>query len=222
MLPTSFALVGKTLAQADSIARTLDPELDPIELLQVDSLELMLREAERRLTPNALSTYAFTQLAPLARLPRRIGQVADRLEEGTLRIGIAPTRLEGLEAVLRGAANRIGAALIVSALLVSSALMARVNDALGRRVRALLRSRPLHALEDHPDSREPVEQAGPSDAVAKMTRRQAPPSPDNGGGSCRRRYDGIRAVGSALTGALPAGHHSPSTEPPPSNSRPPR
>jgi predicted unusual protein kinase regulating ubiquinone biosynthesis (AarF/ABC1/UbiB family) len=28
-LPTSFALVGKTLAQADSIARTLDPELDP-------------------------------------------------------------------------------------------------------------------------------------------------------------------------------------------------
>lgn len=28
-LPTSFALVGKTLAQADTIARTLDPELDP-------------------------------------------------------------------------------------------------------------------------------------------------------------------------------------------------
>ena len=29
-LPTSFALVGKTLAHADSIARVLDPELDPI------------------------------------------------------------------------------------------------------------------------------------------------------------------------------------------------
>src|SRR5215211_5292866 len=29
-LPTSFALVGKTLAQADSIARTLDPQLDPV------------------------------------------------------------------------------------------------------------------------------------------------------------------------------------------------
>ena len=130
MLPTSFALVGKTLAQADSIARTLDPDLDPIELLQADSLELMLREAERRLTPTELSSYAFTQLAPLARLPRRIGQVADRLETGTLRIGIVPTKLESLEAVLRGAANRIGAALIVAALLVSSALMARVNDAI--------------------------------------------------------------------------------------------
>jgi ubiquinone biosynthesis protein len=30
-LPTTFALVGKTLAQADSIARVLYPELDPIE-----------------------------------------------------------------------------------------------------------------------------------------------------------------------------------------------
>src|SRR6185312_5218914 len=33
-LPTSFALVGKTLAQADSIARVLDPELDPIGLME--------------------------------------------------------------------------------------------------------------------------------------------------------------------------------------------
>ena len=33
-LPTSFALVGKTLAQADAIARALDPELDPIALLR--------------------------------------------------------------------------------------------------------------------------------------------------------------------------------------------
>ncbi|MDQ3778630.1 MAG: AarF/UbiB family protein [Actinomycetota bacterium] len=127
-LPTSFALVGKTLAQADSIARTLDESLDPIELLRDDSLALMLNEGERRLAPNELMTYAYTQLAPLARLPRRIGQVADRLEEGTLRVGIVPAKLETLEGVVRGAANRVGAALIVAALLVSSALMARVND----------------------------------------------------------------------------------------------
>jgi ubiquinone biosynthesis protein len=36
-LPTAFALVGKTLSQADSIARTLEPELDPIELLEEGS-----------------------------------------------------------------------------------------------------------------------------------------------------------------------------------------
>jgi predicted unusual protein kinase regulating ubiquinone biosynthesis (AarF/ABC1/UbiB family) len=109
-LPTSFALVGKTLAQADSIARALDPDLDPIALLREDALELMLAEAEKRLTPTELSSYAFSQLGPLARLPRRVGQIADRLHTGTLRIGISPTGLEELEAVVRSAANRIGAA----------------------------------------------------------------------------------------------------------------
>jgi hypothetical protein len=50
----------------------------------------MLREAERRLAPTELAGYAFTQLGPLARLPRRVGQIADRLETGTLRVGITP------------------------------------------------------------------------------------------------------------------------------------
>ena len=129
-LPTSFALVGKTLSQADSIARTLDPSMDPIELLRTDALELMLREGERRLAPTEFASYAFTQLSPLARLPRRIGQIADHVEEGTLRIGITPANLEELEGVMRSAANRIGAAIIVAGLLLASAWMARVNDAI--------------------------------------------------------------------------------------------
>jgi ubiquinone biosynthesis protein len=127
-LPTSFALVGKTLAQADSIARALDPNLDPILLLREDALELMTSEAEKRLTPTELSSYAFTQLGPLVRLPRRIGQIADHLQQGTLRVGFSPTNLGELEAVVRSAANRIGAAVIIAGLLLASAWMARVND----------------------------------------------------------------------------------------------
>src|ERR671932_241018 len=95
-LPPSFALVGKTLAQADSIARTLDPELDPIALLEDEAGELMLVEAERNLQPEHLLSMIFTQLVPLTRLPRRVGQIADRLETGTLKMGIAPTDLDGL------------------------------------------------------------------------------------------------------------------------------
>jgi ubiquinone biosynthesis protein len=127
-LPPSFALVGKTLAQADSIARTLDPQLDPIALLEDEASDLMLTEAERRLEPDQLMSFAFTQLGPLTRLPRRVGQIADRLEEGTLKVGVVPTDLEGIEHVLRSVGNRIGAALIVVGLLLSSALLARVHD----------------------------------------------------------------------------------------------
>jgi len=127
-LPTAFALVGKTLSQADSIARVLDPAMDPIALMEEDALEVMLIEAERWLEPNRLLAWAYTQAEPLARMPRRLGQLASRLESGTLKVGVAPTDLEDLEGVVRSAANRIGSSIIVAALLVSSALIARVHD----------------------------------------------------------------------------------------------
>jgi ubiquinone biosynthesis protein len=129
-LPTSFALVGKTLSQAESIARSLDPELDPVALIRSESWSVMAQEAERRLEPSQLLAFGFTQLQPLLRMPRRIAQLVQKAETGTLRFGIAPTELESFERLLRSTANRVGAAMIVSALLIASALMARVDHTL--------------------------------------------------------------------------------------------
>ena len=56
-----------------------------------------------------------------------MAQIADRLETGTLKVGVEPTGLDELEHMLRSLANRVGAALIVVGLLISSALMARVD-----------------------------------------------------------------------------------------------
>src|SRR3954453_9621557 len=81
-LPTSFALVGKTLSQAESIARTLDPSLDPVERLLDEGWGGVSQEAERRLEPNQLLAFLFTQLQPLLRMPRRLAQLTDRLEAG--------------------------------------------------------------------------------------------------------------------------------------------
>jgi predicted unusual protein kinase regulating ubiquinone biosynthesis (AarF/ABC1/UbiB family) len=127
-LPTSFALVGKTLAQADSIARVLDPSLDPIRLMEEDALEVMLREAERRLEPNQFFAWLYTQLEPVARLPRNVGQLVSKLETGTFKVGVVPAELGDLEHAMRSVANRVGGAVIVASLLVASALLARVHD----------------------------------------------------------------------------------------------
>jgi ubiquinone biosynthesis protein len=126
-LPTSFALVGKTLAQADTIARTLHPELNPMALLEEEAVEVMLVEAERRLEPNQLFAYLYTQLDPLTRMPRRIGHVLSELEQGSLKVGITPTGLDELEVNLRSLANRVGSAIIVAALLLASAVLAQVH-----------------------------------------------------------------------------------------------
>ena len=129
-LPTSFALVGKTLSQAEGIARILDPSLDPVQMIRGEGLNVMAQEAERRLEPNQLLALAFTQLQPLLRLPRRVAQLVQKVEMGSLKFGIAPVDLDGFEQVVRSIANRIGAAMIIAALLISSALMARVNHTL--------------------------------------------------------------------------------------------
>ncbi len=128
-LPTSFALVGKTLAQADEIARTLDPGLDPVALIRSQSYRIVASEAEKRLEPAALLAFAAPQLEELSKLPRRIGHVVERLETGTLKVGIVPTDLDDAEQIVRTVANRVGASMIVGSLLVASALMARVSDA---------------------------------------------------------------------------------------------
>jgi hypothetical protein len=72
----------------------------------------------------------FTQLQPLLRMPRRLSQLVYRIETGSLKVGIAPTELASFERLLRSTANRVGAAMIVVGLLVSSALMARVSHSL--------------------------------------------------------------------------------------------
>jgi hypothetical protein len=70
---------------------------------------------------------AFTQLQPLLRMPRRVAHLVQKVETGSLKIGVAPTELESIEHLMRSAANRMGAAMIIAALLIASALMARVS-----------------------------------------------------------------------------------------------
>lgn len=88
----------------------------------------MLREGERRLEPNQLFAWLYTQLEPLGRLPRRAGHLVNKRETGTFKVGVAPTDLTDLEQAMRSTANRIGGAVIVAALLIASALLARLHD----------------------------------------------------------------------------------------------
>jgi hypothetical protein len=87
----------------------------------------MSREVEQRLEPNRFAASAFTQLAALTGLPRRVGHLVSELEQGTLKVGIRPTGLDELEHNLRSIANRVGAAMIIGALLIASSLLVRAH-----------------------------------------------------------------------------------------------
>src|SRR2546423_2739678 len=88
----------------------------------------MVGAAEWRLEPDRASPWLNTQLEPRGRLPRRVGRLLSKLETGTFKVGVAPTDLGDLEHAMRSVANRVGGAVIVAALLIASALLARVHD----------------------------------------------------------------------------------------------
>ena len=87
----------------------------------------MLVEAEGRLEPNRFFAYLYTQLDPLTRLPRKAAHVLSELEQGSFKLAVQPTGLDELEVHLRSIANRMGAAIIVGALLLASAIIVRVH-----------------------------------------------------------------------------------------------
>lgn len=97
-------------------------------MLEEDAVELMLAETERQLEPQQLLSWLYTQIEPLSHMPRRVGNLVNKLDTGTLKVGIAPTDLSDFEHAIRSTANRIGGAVIVAALLIASALLARVHD----------------------------------------------------------------------------------------------
>jgi hypothetical protein len=100
-----------------------------VALIRDQSFTIVSTELRNRLEPTALLSFIAPQVDELAKLPRRVGHVVERLETGTLKVGIVPTDLGDLEHVVRSAANRVGMALIIVGLLLASALMARVNHA---------------------------------------------------------------------------------------------
>ena len=65
--------------------------------------------------------------APLARLPRSAAHLLSELEQGTFKVGVVPTGLDELEHNLRSISNRVGAAMIIGALLLASSLLVRAH-----------------------------------------------------------------------------------------------
>ena len=181
-LPTAFALVGKTLSQADSIARVLDPELDPIALMEEDALEVMLIEAERRLEPEPAPRVgvhaggaARADAAPArpARVAARGGDAEGR------RCAYRPRRLRGRRALRREPDRLVDHRRGAPRLVCADRARARPALARCRRVRALVRPRPLHGLEDHPDTRRAV--AGSTRSAGASRGRVHFKSGSNGG-----------------------------------------
>jgi predicted unusual protein kinase regulating ubiquinone biosynthesis (AarF/ABC1/UbiB family) len=125
-LPIPFALIGKTLSQVDTIARALDPTIDPLETLRAATIPLMMEQAEEMLTPSALLSIVAPRARALLELPDKAERLLDGLERGATSISITP-QLDDAVAELRTITNRIVAAIVLAAMILASALLMHVE-----------------------------------------------------------------------------------------------
>jgi ubiquinone biosynthesis protein len=127
-IPSSLALLVKTLILLDGVARRLEPDFNVVLVIQPYA-EKLVRE---RYSPGQLAGEAM-DVADQARhllrtLPHRTEVLLDMAERGELRFGMDIQRFGDLGRRLSEAANRLAFALVVSALLVSSSVILSVGS----------------------------------------------------------------------------------------------
>jgi ubiquinone biosynthesis protein len=122
-LPADFALLIRTIIILNSLGQNLDPDyklvpaLDPfVRQLVKDKLSV------RRIGANTVRT--FESLNTLVqRLPNRLDDLWDQLDEGNLTVGVSVRDLRTIIQRVDRIANRLAFALIVASLIIGSALI---------------------------------------------------------------------------------------------------
>ncbi|AKC87512.1 ABC transporter substrate-binding protein [Pseudoxanthomonas suwonensis] len=126
-VPAEISLLGKTLLNLERVADALNPQMDVRTLVESHLQSIMRAQLRRSFTSANLASEALEVQGLLRDAPRKISDVLSLLAENRLQV-----RLEGLEHSrlmenMQKIANRIAAAVVTAALLISSAMLMRVE-----------------------------------------------------------------------------------------------
>lgn len=124
-LPPELSLLGKALLNLDQIAELLAPGFDPSECVRDHAdgvLTMRLRPQRGRLAATALESRQFIE-----ELPGRMNKLLDAASEGELTIKVDAIDETELLRGLRLMANRVTMGLVLAALIVGAAMLARVD-----------------------------------------------------------------------------------------------
>ena len=123
--PAELTMLGKTLLNLDQVARALDPQLDVNESIRRNGAELMSQRLRKTVTSGSVISAVLEAKEFAEKLPGRVNRVLDALAASELKLKIELIDhgdiLEGLQKI----ANRISIGLVVAALILAAALIAR-------------------------------------------------------------------------------------------------
>jgi ubiquinone biosynthesis protein len=128
-LPGDMAMLIRAIMVLDGLGRKLDPNFKIVESLEPFIRKLIADKLSiKRLGMGAMRTV--TSLSTLAqRLPNRLDDLWDQIDEGNLSIGVSVRDLTFILGKVDRIVNRVVFALIVVGLIIGSALVLMVGDA---------------------------------------------------------------------------------------------
>jgi len=126
-LAKDYALLAKAVISIEEVGRTLDPSFD-IRTVSDPFLKLLTRE---RYSPRSMRREGFWSLLGLVQqlreVPAEFQRVLRQVEEGRFKIQFDHKGLESLEDEIDQATSRLTIAIIIGALLISSAIIVQAE-----------------------------------------------------------------------------------------------
>jgi len=126
-VPSELAMLGKTLLNLDQVGRALDPEFDPNASIRRNAADLTRRRLRQSVSPANILAGLMEVKEFAERLPGRINKILDTVASNGLEVKVdaidEKLLIEGIQKI----ANRITVGLILAALIVSAAMLMRVE-----------------------------------------------------------------------------------------------
>lgn len=126
--PAELTMLGKTLLNLDEVARALAPQLDVNDAIRRNGVELMTRRMKGAVSSGGVLSAVLEAKEFAEKLPGRVNRVLDALAASELKLKVEVIDDGAIIDGLQKVANRITHGLILAALIVSAAMVLRVDS----------------------------------------------------------------------------------------------
>ncbi|MGQ9608450.1 MAG: ABC1 kinase family protein [bacterium] len=126
-----LSLLGRVLAEIEGLGRQLDPDFNVVPLIEPFARKLILHKNSPKEILNRTSKIVKDYTDIMTSLPRDFQTAIDKAKSGKLRIEFKHIGLEEIDSAIERSTSRLAFAIIVAALVISSALIMHLKPAMG-------------------------------------------------------------------------------------------
>jgi predicted unusual protein kinase regulating ubiquinone biosynthesis (AarF/ABC1/UbiB family) len=126
-LPVELTMLGRALLALDQVGRTLDPRFDPNGAIQRNASDLMRRRMMKNVSPSRMFSNMLEMNELVQKLPGRVNRALEAITEDGIEVRVRVPEEKWLLQGMQKISNRIAVSLVASALIVSAAMMMRVE-----------------------------------------------------------------------------------------------